>query len=562
MRHYLQRTITYSKGRAKDYIRFGWPIVGLIALIGIAVLVLLSDIARDQDNTYKMNTRNFVAQSVQNWINSNSRISGEYALWNDAYDKITLGDDQEWMANNLFSNNLSAIYVTRPSTDVRFAFINPSEIKQTADLTEFVNTLDLTSQSPYQKKPSAETLSIAPNGLQLIDGKPAIIAAQPIRPDQNYKGKLPSSTQPIDVVVAIKFIDKKMLEDLATSFGLVNVTLHIGARTQDLSPNQIQHELISTSGEYLGWINWADTKPGTTAFAKRVWPIFIGLILVGFMTLLVTYRLLSNQVAMSEGARLSAEEASKTKSTFLANVSHELRTPLNAIIGYSEMIKEDCMSSGADQTAQDAGKVIGSAQHLLGLINDLLDHSKIEAGKMDLNPTETLLAPLFGGIGDALSSLFTKNNSQFVLNVDPSVGAAMVDGMRLKQCLLNLVSNAAKFTHNGTITLSARPVERDGAAFIRISVKDTGIGMNEVTLGKLFAPFVQAEASTAVKFGGTGLGLVITRALIEAMGGSVSVESTIGKGSLFTILLPRGMVWTSNGAETIAPAQSHQEIAA
>jgi signal transduction histidine kinase len=266
----------------------------------------------------------------------------------------------------------------------------------------------------------------------------------------------------------------------------------------------------------------------------------------------------SAQMRALKVAKLAAEAANKTKSSFLANVSHELRTPLNAIIGYSEIIEEDCGFAGITQTQEDARKVTNSAQHLLGLINDLLDHSKIEAGKMDLNPTKVALAPIFVSVGEALQRHLTKNRSILVLNCDPDIGDAMLDGMRFKQCLLNLVSNAAKFTIDGKITVSARSLDLEGTAFVRVTVKDTGIGMSPETVAKLFAPFVQADNETATRFGGTGLGLVITRALVEAMGGSVNVESVEGQGSTFTLLVPRGIEW----AETKVPAHQDQAIAA
>jgi signal transduction histidine kinase len=558
MRATFNATISKSQNTIREYIRFGWPIASLVALVGLAVFVLLADIARDQDNTYETTTRNFVAQSTANWVETNAAISNEYSLWNDAYENITLRDDQQWMKDNYFSENASAVAIVRPNVGLRFIFINENSATLTDVLKSYSYSMETYEHKAYQLNPSKQSIKITPKGIFRMGDNLASVAAQPIRPDANYTGKLPSAGQPIDLIITIQIIDSTKVEAISKSFGLRDVKLHLGPRQGSMASGRIAFDIVSNSGEYLGWIDWAHLKPGSTAFTQRILPISIGLAFVGFLTLLVTYRLLANQVKLSEAAQKSAEEASKTKSNFLANISHELRTPLNAIIGYSEIIEEDCLQTGATQTATDAHKVIGSAQHLLGLINDLLDHSKIEAGKMDLNPTLIELAPLFVGVGDALSSVIAKNNSQFVLNIDPLIGDAVLDGMRLKQCLLNLVSNAAKFTHDGVITLSARAVHQNGVEHLRIAVRDSGIGMSGETLGRLFAPFVQAEASTASKFGGTGLGLVITRALIEAMGGSVAVESQLGEGSTFIILIPRGIDW----AETQVPAQENVAIAA
>lgn len=532
--------MTPTKGQLNSYIRFGWPILSLVALIGIAVFLLLADIAREQDRTNATTTQGFVEQASQNWVSANASISDEYGLWSDAYERITLNYNQEWIDGNFFSSNADSIAILSPTLGLRSIYLNPELEAKAVLVKQLIASLDLSGHSAYQSSLSQAKLVTSPNGLFEFDGHLAVVAVQPIRPEVNFKGKKPDKTMPIDLVVAIKIIDDEAIVLLAQSYGLIDVKLHLGQQPIVQDNERITYPVKGVNGETLGWIDWANTKPGTASFARRVIPIMIGLIFLGLLTLVISQRLLAAQVKLSREAQLSAEAASKTKSVFLANVSHELRTPLNAIIGYSELVREDCMEIGAEQSVKDTSKVIGSAQHLLGLINDLLDHSKIEAGKMDLHTTRIDLKPLFEGVGEALNTALTKNNSQFILNCDPYIGQAVLDGMRLKQCLLNLVSNAAKFTKDGKVTMSARSVERDGVPFIRIAVRDTGVGMSEDTLAKLFAPFVQADASTASNFGGTGLGLVITRALIEAMGGQVSVESKLGVGSTFTILVPRG----------------------
>jgi signal transduction histidine kinase len=533
--------VTRVTRNIRAYLRFGWPILTLIALIGASVFLLLADIARSQDETYARSSRDFVKQTTLNWIKTNAKISNEYALWTDAYEKVTLSFDQRWLEANFLSESISAGAIVRPSQGVRFTYLNPEDEVHADALKEALNSFDFSPHTAYQSDPSAKTLQIAPNGLFVIGDSLAAVSGQPIRPDGSYSGTLPNAQQPIDIAVIVTLIDKGTIDELAQSFGLVDARLHIGNRSGGDASDKIYFDIADAAGNKLGWIEWKNLKPGSAAFKQRFWPILLGLLLVGLGTLIVTDMLTAAQVGLADKARRAAEEASQTKSSFLANVSHELRTPLNAIIGYSELIKEDCIDAGVAQSVKDSDKVIGSAQHLLGLINDLLDHSKIEAGKMDLNPTHTELGPLFGDVGDALQTQIAKANNRFVLNVDPQIGAAMIDGMRLKQCLLNLVSNAAKFTCDGTVSLFARPVDRDGVAFVRIAVKDEGIGMSEATIAKLFAPFVQADATTASKFGGTGLGLVITRALVEAMGGNITVESEVGKGSTFTILVPRGL---------------------
>jgi signal transduction histidine kinase len=242
---------------------------------------------------------------------------------------------------------------------------------------------------------------------------------------------------------------------------------------------------------------------------------------------------IERQTAVS--ARALAEEANQTKSTFLANMSHELRTPLNAIIGYSEMLMEDMAEDKADSVAlSDLGKIKSAGKHLLGLINDVLDLSKIEAGKVELNYERIDIFQLIDYITSTTQPLVAANNNQLVLKIPKDIGYIESDITRVRQVLLNIMSNAAKFTHDGTITLDAqRQIEADGIERLVISVTDTGIGMSGEQISKLFQPFVQADSATTRKYGGTGLGLVISRKLCRMMGGDVTLQSEPGKGSCF-----------------------------
>jgi GAF domain-containing protein len=230
-------------------------------------------------------------------------------------------------------------------------------------------------------------------------------------------------------------------------------------------------------------------------------------------------------------------EASQHKSQFLANMSHELRTPLNAIIGVSEMLRED--AEALKQDTEPLDRVLGAGRHLLALINDILDLSKIEAGRMELQLESFALAPLIADVVKTIEPLAAKNANQVAVQCDPAIGTLHADQMRLRQALLNLLSNANKFTERGTITIDAHHRQGDGGDWIMLAVTDTGIGMTPEQMGKLFQEFSQASSSTASKYGGTGLGLVISRRFCQMMGGDITVESEPGRGSTFTIRLPR-----------------------
>jgi signal transduction histidine kinase len=231
------------------------------------------------------------------------------------------------------------------------------------------------------------------------------------------------------------------------------------------------------------------------------------------------------------------ETFSKNKSQFLASMSHELRTPLNAIIGLTEMMVTNAARFGTEKAMEPLQRVSRAGTHLLGLINQVLDLSKIEAGKLELNPQTVDLAPLIDEVAGTARQLAQEKNNRLVVEVQEHIGSINVDPMRLRQILLNLLSNACKFTKEGEVKLRASRVS-NGRQWIDLSVSDTGIGMTTDQQAKLFEEFAQADRTTAQRFGGTGLGLAITRKLAHMMGGDVMVASEPGKGSVFTVRLP------------------------
>jgi signal transduction histidine kinase len=231
------------------------------------------------------------------------------------------------------------------------------------------------------------------------------------------------------------------------------------------------------------------------------------------------------------------ELASQNKSQFVSSMSHELRTPLNAIIGLSEMMVKNAANFGTEKALEPLKRVNAAGTHLLGLINQVLDLSKIEAGKLELNPESVSLAPLIDEVIGTAGQLAEKNKNRLVVETQTNLGGVTTDPMRLRQILLNLLSNACKFTKQGEVKLKARRVA-NGGNWIELAVSDTGIGMTPEQQVKLFAEFTQADSLTARHFGGTGLGLAISRKLARMMGGDVTVASEPGKGSVFTVRLP------------------------
>jgi signal transduction histidine kinase len=233
-------------------------------------------------------------------------------------------------------------------------------------------------------------------------------------------------------------------------------------------------------------------------------------------------------------------EASERKSQFLASMSHELRTPLNAIIGLTEMMVTNAARFGTEKALEPLRRVNAAGSHLLSLINEILDLSKIEAGKLELNPESVNLAKLIDEVIGTAGQLAEKNQNRLIVEAQENLGSLTADSMRLKQILLNLLSNACKFTKDGEVALRVRKVA-DGREWVELAVSDTGIGMTAEQQAKLFQDFTQADSLTARRYGGTGLGLAISRKLARMMGGDVTVASETGKGSVFTVRLPVGL---------------------
>ena len=240
-----------------------------------------------------------------------------------------------------------------------------------------------------------------------------------------------------------------------------------------------------------------------------------------------------------ETARDEARDASDQKTKFFANMSHELRTPLNAILGYGEMLYEDCEDLGYDDLLPDLKKITSSGSHLLSLINNILDLSKIEAGKMELFITSFEIENMVETIKNISEPLAAKNDNGFVVNFDGAMGSMSQDETKLRQCLTNFLSNGFKFTKNGTVTLDVRARSVEGVEFIDFAVIDTGAGMSAEGVAKVFEEYTQAERSTSANHGGTGLGLPISKKFAEMMGGEVVLTSEEGVGSVFTLSVPR-----------------------
>ena len=264
-------------------------------------------------------------------------------------------------------------------------------------------------------------------------------------------------------------------------------------------------------------------------------------------------RMMNEELAL---ARDRALEANRTKSSFVANMSHELRTPLNAIIGYSEMLQEDVALLGLEDFEGDLKKIYKAGRHLLDLINDILDMTKIEAGKLKIHFDDFNLPVLVWDTCNTVKSLLTKNNNNLEIDCDPDLGDIRTDMTRLRQILLNLLSNAGKFTKSGEIKVKVTRQTLDHTEYFCFEVSDTGIGISPENIQNLFQAFNQVDNSTTRQYGGTGLGLAISQRLCQMMGGDIMLDSELGKGSTFTVRLPVNYELAKKNLQNLQPKRS------
>ncbi|HEY5209983.1 MAG TPA: response regulator [Stellaceae bacterium] len=286
------------------------------------------------------------------------------------------------------------------------------------------------------------------------------------------------------------------------------------------------YEHLNASGT---WLNISETRTSEGGVVG---------VYMDITSLKVREKQLADLVDRLADARDQAMQATVAKSRFLANMSHELRTPLNAVIGITEMLVEDAEDAGQDSFVEPLNRISRAGKHLLHLINEVLDLSKIEAGKLELNDEDVSVGILVGDLVSAAQPLAAKNNNRLAVDCPADIGTIRADQMRLRQIVLNLLSNACKFTDKGTVSLTVARFREAGEERIKFAVTDTGIGMTQEQIGRLFQEFTQADSSTTRKYGGTGLGLAITDRLCTMMGGAITVESTPGQGTVFSVVLP------------------------
>jgi signal transduction histidine kinase len=528
--------------RLAIWARVGGPIAGLIVLVTALGLWQFNNFAKEHDRTAHLAAIALVERSFATTLSEHSRYTSDFSIWDVGFQNTTLNWNARFVRENYYSEMIDAALIVSASGAIRHFWVHPRHAAQEPALRAAIQAI-LPKRLALRDFTAAErTIRNDRRLAGLYRGHPISAAIVPIRPETPALLTPAASARPADYFVSIKSLDAQDLSAFGAQAGLADFRF---SPSRAMTDGRVSVPFHVAEDASLGYLYWLDARPGSTAFQARVWPIVLTLALLSLAAALliahsVNHSLAAAQVARSaaEAAQAAAERSNALKSQFVATMSHELRTPLNAIIGYAEIINEDAEIAAAPDIGQDASRILKAARHLLGLINELLDSAKVEAGELVLTPEPVSIAELIDAVASVAAPLARANDNELDIRVDDALGVVMADPLRLKQSLLNILGNALKFTKGGQVRLSAARRREGNREWVISEVSDTGIGMSDETQQRIFSPFVQADGSITRQFGGTGLGLSITKALIEAMGGNIRVVSALNKGSIFTIRMP------------------------
>ena len=481
------------------------PIFALVAFVCFLALGLLTVFAQQQDRAFEDNSRQLVTSAVDGRVSNVRDMALDWGRWNAAYDNITHRWDESWLEENFNSPIADVVLIVRDG-QVRYAWsaeglLNSAEVVSAA----VPKSTDTTTSQPLAAHTVFET-----------SGALAFAATQPISAEDGHA--------PVrDTVVIVQLLDGAELIALGQNLGLEDLRLAQGDAQDVVSLDVGNAALV-----------WHHERPGSASFSSLVLPALLLVLLAGACAWLVARAQVKRQIAMAS-AQEAAQESNRLKSQFLTTMSHELRTPLTAIIGYSEILEEDLEDAPEHAKPEDARRIRRAARHLLTLINEVLDFSKIESGHLEIINGPVNIEALLRDVEETVRPIGTRNGNRLEITVGGKIPMLETDYARLKQCLLNLATNACKFTKDGRVTIGASIETHSGAPMLEIVVADTGIGIKPEDQARLFQPFIQVDGTLTRSQDGTGLGLVITRKLAQAMGGDVSLASTAGVGSTFTL---------------------------
>lgn len=529
----MSKTATATAiGVRRAWIGVGAPVVALVAVIIALAIFAFASAARDQDQAFERSSATLVSSGLEGRARMMGAVGLDYANWDAAFENVSARWNQQWINDNIYSSVADQMVLFRQNGVVRYSWTSDAYQADGSAMATII------AQAGAQL-PNLRRLARTPTPADTVAHTYArfgdsllIIAIVPITREDNATRIAYNPLRGYDYLAIVKVIDLDGFAQAGRSMSLSN--FNFLSPSAPVSSDMIALPVMTPGGASVGNLVWQNAHPGTAAFQRRIWPVVIGLLLIGALTLLITHYLVSRQIRTMAGAE-AAFEASRVKSEFLAKVGHELRTPLDGIIGYAEIIQEETESAEA---RSDAERILSAARHLNVLLGDILDQSRLDADRLNVK-REVL--PVAGMVAEVHGLMrLTARTAGVNLTVQPSAAANYVvaDHVRLRQCLLNLVGNAIKFSPRGNVTIKTRMLERDGGDVVVFEVADDGIGIAKAEQDKLFKPFSQANPQIAQIYGGAGLGLSIARDLARAMGGDITVDSELGEGATFSLSVP------------------------
>lgn len=467
------------------FLTAGAPILALVLLVIAGAFLVFIHFAQQQDRSYVENTRRLVASSIDGRLHALSDVTLDYASWDEAYRSTTVRWDGSWVAGNFYSSVTDAMAIFRAEGPVRYLWKSDALTSnqtalafQISHAARSIPTLPALARAPHASGTVTRTLA-------MLNGRITLVAVAAIAPEDDAERLHLPPTAPVDYVAAIDILDPDQIAALGSELDLRGFTVNL---RDDANPDLVSLPLRAASGGVLGYLQWRNERPGSAAFAGEIGPVVFGVIVIGALSVLLAIILMQQHVAAA--ARVEAAlESSRLKSEFISNMSHELRTPLDAIIGYAELIQEETPKSDLFiGPRRDALRIASSAGHLRKLIDDVLDHSRIDAGRLHLQPEPINVADLFFELEDALDTAVRSEGNKLTFVCDGHL-SLVCDHHRLRQCLGNLAENSAKFTRNGEIVISAHSATIDDVEHMVFEVRDNGVGVTRAAAATLFEPF-------------------------------------------------------------------------
>lgn len=523
-----------SSTAAREAARSAWlsvgaPILGLVLVTIALALAAFAGFARQQDRNYSESTSRLVASAIDGRALSLGNVALDYANWDNAYESVTLRWNPQWVENSFYSSVADGIFVFRSGMGVRYSWYADDAAPVADATTQAALSAAFHVPNINQLKRAAQPAGTVARTLTRVGNHLVVVAVAPITREDDAARIAQAGPQ--DFVAMVDVITPDELAAMGVSLDLSSLTF-----VPSLTPqgDDVANVLYAADGAMVGAMEWKHTHPGASAFTGQILPVIVALMVIGVLAFLIARIMVMRQVGAMARAQ-AALESNQSKSEFLTRVSHELRTPLNAIIGYAEIIEEE---TEAPETKRDATSIVAAARHLSSLLNDIIDQSRIDAGRVKINAEVLPVAGMTAEVQGLMRPAAVAAKVKFTASSDPTANFVIADHVRLRQCLLNLIGNAIKFAPNGEVTMRATLDNMGPTAMVVFAVTDTGIGIAKNELEHIFRPFGQANPGIGKAFGGTGLGLSISRDLARAMGGDISVESELGKGSTFSLRIP------------------------